>query len=151
MTTRPASHSFSMHRVNAMVRRYWYLLRSSLFRILFEKVLATSRRYRVRVPLYIMTSHATHGETAEYLEAQNRFGLPAEDVRLFCQGQMPAVDLATGWVLLADKHQVALSPDGHGGRWRRQRVRDLRDQHLHGGRNGQWPHRHRPGVAIERQ
>jgi ABC-2 type transport system permease protein len=34
MTTRPASHGLSMHRVNAMVRRYWYLLRSSLFRIL---------------------------------------------------------------------------------------------------------------------
>jgi UDP-N-acetylglucosamine/UDP-N-acetylgalactosamine diphosphorylase len=28
---------------------------------------------------------------------------------------MPAVDLATGKVLLADKHEVALSPDGHGG------------------------------------
>jgi UDP-N-acetylglucosamine/UDP-N-acetylgalactosamine diphosphorylase len=88
---------------------------SSLFRILFEKVLATSRRYQVRVPLYIMTSRATHDETARYLESQNRFGLPAEDVRLFCQGQMPAVDLTTGKVLLSDKHQVALSPDGHGG------------------------------------
>jgi UDP-N-acetylglucosamine/UDP-N-acetylgalactosamine diphosphorylase len=88
---------------------------SSLFRILFEKVLATSRRYEVRVPLYIMTSRATHDETIDYLETHNRFGLPAEDVRLFCQGQMPAVDLATGKVLLADKHQVALSPDGHGG------------------------------------
>jgi UDP-N-acetylglucosamine/UDP-N-acetylgalactosamine diphosphorylase len=89
--------------------------RSSLFRILFEKVLATSRRYRVRVPLYIMTSRATHDETADYLESQSHFGLPADDVRLFCQGQMPAVDLATGKVLLTDKHQVALSPDGHGG------------------------------------
>jgi len=88
---------------------------SSLFRILFEKILATNRRYRVRVPLYIMTSHATHDETAEYLESQKRFGLPAEDVRLFCQGQMPAVDLATGKVILAAKHRIALSPDGHGG------------------------------------
>jgi UDP-N-acetylglucosamine/UDP-N-acetylgalactosamine diphosphorylase len=88
---------------------------SSLFRILFEKILATNRRYGVRLPLWIMTSRATHEETAEYLESQNHFGVPAEDVRLFCQGQMPAVDLATGKVLMADKHQVALSPDGHGG------------------------------------
>jgi UDP-N-acetylglucosamine/UDP-N-acetylgalactosamine diphosphorylase len=88
---------------------------SSLFRILFEKVLATSRRYGVRVPLFVMTSRATHDETVEYLESQNRFGLPADDVRLFCQGQMPAVDQETGKVLLAEKHQVALSPDGHGG------------------------------------
>ena len=31
------------------------------------------------------------------------------------QGQMPAVDRATGKVLLASKDRVALSPDGHGG------------------------------------
>jgi UDP-N-acetylglucosamine/UDP-N-acetylgalactosamine diphosphorylase len=88
---------------------------SSLFRILFEKILATSRRYGVSVPLFIMTSRATHDETETYLQSQQYFALPADDVRLFCQGQMPAVDLATGKTLLADKHQIALSPDGHGG------------------------------------
>ncbi len=88
---------------------------SSLFRILFEKVLATARRYHVRVPLLVMTSAATHEETAAYLESQSYFGLPAADVRLFCQGQMPAVDATTGKVILAAKHKLALSPDGHGG------------------------------------
>lgn len=88
---------------------------SSLFRILLEKVLATSRRHRVRVPLYIMTSQATHDETAQYLKEHSNFGLPADDIHLFCQGTMPAVDLATGGVLLAEKGQLALSPDGHGG------------------------------------
>jgi UDP-N-acetylglucosamine/UDP-N-acetylgalactosamine diphosphorylase len=89
---------------------------SSLFRILFEKVLATSRRYGAEVPLLVMTSAATHGETAAYLEEQLYFGLPAEEVRLFCQGQMPAVDLSTGRILLAQKHELAVSPDGHGGK-----------------------------------
>jgi UDP-N-acetylglucosamine/UDP-N-acetylgalactosamine diphosphorylase len=88
---------------------------SSLFRILLEKVLAISRRYGLRVPLYIMTSDATHEETAAYLEREKWFGLSTDDVRLFCQGQMPAVDSETGRLLLASKHELALSPDGHGG------------------------------------
>ncbi|MBL9122030.1 MAG: UTP--glucose-1-phosphate uridylyltransferase, partial [Planctomycetaceae bacterium] len=44
-----------------------------------------------------------------------RFGLPAADLFVFSQGTMPAVDEQTGRVLLADKGNLALSPDGHGG------------------------------------
>jgi UDP-N-acetylglucosamine/UDP-N-acetylgalactosamine diphosphorylase len=87
----------------------------SLFRIHMEKILACSRRYGVPVPLYLMTSPATHDETDVFLAHRGRFGLPREDVKLFCQGTMPAVDADTGKVLLADRHRVALSPDGHGG------------------------------------
>ena len=88
---------------------------SSLFRILLEKLLALGRRYSVRVPLYLMTSPATHEETTTYLEEHERFGLPAEDLHVFCQAQMPAVDAASGRLLLEDKGRLALSPDGHGG------------------------------------
>lgn len=87
----------------------------SLFNILLEKVLATSRRYSVPLPLYLMTSDATHEETLAYLEEHHRFGLPAGDVTVFCQGTMPAIDAATGRLLLAAKDCLALSPDGHGG------------------------------------
>ena len=87
----------------------------SLFQILIEKVVATARRYHTSVPLYVMTSPATHEETVEYLAANDRFGLPAEDLRVFCQGTMPAVDAATGKLILAAKDSLALAPDGHGG------------------------------------
>lgn len=87
----------------------------SLFQMLIEKVLATARRYGARVPLYIMTSPATHEETVAYLTANDRFGLPAEDLRVFCQGTMPAVEVATGKLVLARKDSLALAPDGHGG------------------------------------
>ena len=63
---------------------------TSLFRILIEKIVALGRRYGVRVPLYLMTSPATHDGTIAYLETQRRFGLPSEDLHVFCQGQMPA-------------------------------------------------------------
>jgi UDP-N-acetylglucosamine/UDP-N-acetylgalactosamine diphosphorylase len=88
---------------------------ATLFQVLFEKIAARARRHNLRIPLYLMTSPATHGETIEYLQANQFFGLPAEDVRVFCQGTMPAVDLQTGKVLLAEKHAVFESPDGHGG------------------------------------
>lgn len=88
---------------------------ASLFQILLEKVLATSRRYGVPLPLYLMTSDATHAETVAYLDEHERFGLPTGDVSIFCQGTMPAVDAKTGRLLLSAPDRLALSPDGHGG------------------------------------
>ena len=88
---------------------------ASLFQILLEKILAVGKRYGTKIPLYIMTSDATHAETEDYLKQNRYFGLSAADVRLFCQGVMPAVDAATGKILLADKGRLALNPDGHGG------------------------------------
>ncbi len=88
---------------------------ASLFQILLEKIAARSRVAGRRIPLYLMTSPATHEETLAYLASHENFGLPAEDVKIFCQGTMPAVDARTGRLLLAEKHQLALSPDGHGG------------------------------------
>ncbi len=86
-----------------------------LFQIHVEKVLATARRYGAAVPLYLMTSPATHEATVAYFRAHDRFGLSEADFQVFCQGTMPAVDIGSGKVLLAQKHRVALSPDGHGG------------------------------------
>lgn len=88
---------------------------ASLFQILLEKIAARSRAARMRIPLYLMTSPATHEETVDYLAAHEYFGLPSEDVKIFCQGTMPAVDADTGRLLLAAKGELALSPDGHGG------------------------------------
>jgi UDP-N-acetylglucosamine/UDP-N-acetylgalactosamine diphosphorylase len=88
---------------------------ASLFQILLEKIAARSLSAGMRIPLYLMTSPATHRETVEYLQANENFGLPSEDVRIFTQGTMPAVDAQSGRLLLAEKHQLVLSPDGHGG------------------------------------
>lgn len=89
--------------------------RASLFQVLLEKILATSLRAGAPLPLYLMTSPATHDETIAALEQHHRFGLPAADVTVFCQGTMPAVDAASGRLLLADRGSLSLGPDGHGG------------------------------------
>jgi UDP-N-acetylglucosamine/UDP-N-acetylgalactosamine diphosphorylase len=88
---------------------------ASLFQILFEKLLAVRNRYDAAIPLLLMTSPATHDETVAYLEEHQRFGLAGEDMILFSQGVLPAVDRATGRLLLTDRARLALSPDGHGG------------------------------------
>ncbi len=88
---------------------------ASLLQIHLEKTLALAQRYGASVPVYMMTSPATHEPQVEFLREHNRFGLPEEDLFAFCQGTMPAVDAVTGKLLLAEKDQLFLSPDGHGG------------------------------------
>lgn len=87
----------------------------TIFQILIERIRATSQRYGAAIPLFLMTSPATHHETIEFLNEHDRFGLPADDLFVFCQGTMPAVSEADGKLLLASKSSLALAPDGHGG------------------------------------
>lgn len=90
------------------------VLGKSLFNVFAEKILAASRIYGKPVPWYLMTSVLNHEETVAYFEQNDFFGLPRERVRFFTQGFMPAVD-GEGKILMADRGEIALSPDGHGG------------------------------------
>ena len=91
------------------------LSRRTLFQIHVEKVLATARRCGRGLPLLVMTSPATDAETREFFARNDRLGLPAEDLFVFCQGTMPAVSAADGRLLLDAPDHIAESPDGHGG------------------------------------
>ncbi len=88
---------------------------ATLFCIHAEKVLALSRRYGTPVPFLVMTSPATHADTVAYFEQERHFELSPDQVHFFQQGTMPAVDLATGKVLLEKPGKLCLSPNGHGG------------------------------------
>jgi UDP-N-acetylglucosamine/UDP-N-acetylgalactosamine diphosphorylase len=88
---------------------------ATLFQILAEQVLARSRRAGNPIPYFIMTSDATHHETVAFFESHEFFGLPRGDVYFFEQGNMPAVDAATGKLLMSEKGSLSMSPDGHGG------------------------------------
>ncbi len=87
----------------------------TLFQIHAEKVLALRRRYGKPVPFLLMTSPATHNETVRFFSEHGYFGLPESEVAFFEQGTMPALDLATGRLLLETHGRLFLSPDGHGG------------------------------------
>lgn len=100
-------HPKGMFKVGPVTER-------SLFQMHVEQLLAIGKRYGVSVPLYLMTSPATHEETVQFFQKHDRFGLANEDLQIFCQGTMPAVD-NDGRLLLEEKDRVFLSPDGHGG------------------------------------
>lgn len=87
----------------------------TLFEIHVDRLLAVGDRYGVRIPLYLMTSPATHDETVQYFADHHRLGLADDQLTIFCQGTMPAVDADTGRLLLAAPDRLFLSPDGHGG------------------------------------
>jgi UDP-N-acetylglucosamine/UDP-N-acetylgalactosamine diphosphorylase len=88
---------------------------ATLLEIHCEKVRATARRYGRPVRIYLMTSPVTHEDTVEFVNANRRFGLLEEELVIFCQGTMPAVDAETGKLLMEAKDSLFLSPDGHGG------------------------------------
>ena len=61
-----------------------------------------------------MTSHINDSATREFFAKNSFFGLKPENVMFFEQGLMPAVD-KNGKIILANKGEIALTPDGHGG------------------------------------
>lgn len=87
----------------------------TLFQVLIERIVALSRRYGVRIPLYLMTSDVTHKTTLRFLRENDAFGLNPDDLRVFCQGTLPAIDAVTRRLLLASPGELATCPDGHGG------------------------------------
>ncbi|MEM7784808.1 MAG: UTP--glucose-1-phosphate uridylyltransferase, partial [Planctomycetota bacterium] len=86
----------------------------TLYQIHFEHLHARAKQFQTRIPMYVMTSPPTHQETTDFLAQRNYFGFPAEDVKIFCQGTMPAID-QSGKLLLETKDKIFVSPDGHGG------------------------------------
>ncbi len=88
---------------------------ATLFQFHAERVIALSRRFGKAIPLLVMTSPATHADTEDFFREKSYFGLAKSDVSFFQQGTMPALDLATGKLLLEAPGKLFLSPNGHGG------------------------------------
>jgi UDP-N-acetylglucosamine/UDP-N-acetylgalactosamine diphosphorylase len=87
----------------------------TLFEMHVDRLRAVMRRYNTSIPLYLMTSPATDRATRDYFQSHNRLGLAEDELVIFCQGTMPAVNRNSGKILLDAKDAIALSPDGHGG------------------------------------
>lgn len=90
------------------------IARKPLFQLFAEQLLRTQALYGRALPWYIMTSTTNHAVTQDFFEAHDYFGLGRENVKLFSQGMMPSIGL-DGKLLLADKGELALNPNGHGG------------------------------------
>lgn len=91
------------------------LSHKSLFQVFAEKLLSAQKCYGVVIPWFIMTSEDNHDQTVEFFKLHDQFGL--QEVHLFKQGQIPAVDFA-GKFILDEQKLLVMSPDGHGGSFR---------------------------------
>ncbi|MBN2425359.1 MAG: UDPGP type 1 family protein [Calditrichaceae bacterium] len=86
----------------------------SFFQLHAEKIAALNSRYKITIPWYIMTSQTNHQETLDFFHKNNFFGLKQKDVIFFSQQMLPAMH-KDGKIILTDKHQIFMSPNGHGG------------------------------------
>jgi len=101
-----------------------------LFAVFAEQIRAAQDRYGVTIPWYIMTSPINDAATRGFFRDNNCFGLRRSNIFMFPQGMMPSFGIATAKMLLADKHDLALSPDGHGGSLKALRVNGAIDDML---------------------
>jgi UDP-N-acetylglucosamine/UDP-N-acetylgalactosamine diphosphorylase len=86
----------------------------TLFRLFAEQIAAASKKYRVSLPWYIMTSPLNRQTTEEIFERNEWFGLDKKDIYIFQQGTMPNFGF-DGKILMDDKATLSQSPNGHGG------------------------------------
>jgi UDP-N-acetylglucosamine/UDP-N-acetylgalactosamine diphosphorylase len=88
--------------------------KKTLFQIFAENLLATGAKYGVTIPFYIMTSPLNYDATVSIFESAGYYGMDKADVVIFQQGTLPNFCF-DGKILMADKDEIATSPDGHGG------------------------------------
>uniref|UniRef100_UPI00358F9D99 UDP-N-acetylhexosamine pyrophosphorylase-like protein 1 isoform X2 n=1 Tax=Myxine glutinosa TaxID=7769 RepID=UPI00358F9D99 len=92
----------------------------SLYQLQAEQILQLQRltdkvhSTTCQVPWYIMTSHHTNEPTREFFAQHNYFGLQRDNVLLFEQSMLPALTF-DGKLILKDKGELAMAPDGNGG------------------------------------
>jgi UDP-N-acetylglucosamine/UDP-N-acetylgalactosamine diphosphorylase len=86
----------------------------SLFQLFAESVRALSLRYKVIIPLLIMTDTEMLPEVKDFFKTHNFFGLDPQTVHLFEQEMLPTLTV-DGKLILKDKTHLFINPNGHGG------------------------------------
>lgn len=86
----------------------------TLFQVFAEKIARSSERFGTTIQWFILTSEINDSATIAAFEQSDFFGLDRESVHFIVQGLVPAVDYE-GKLLMADKSEIAMTPDGHGG------------------------------------
>lgn len=86
----------------------------TLFEYHADKIHDAQRRYGCCLPWYIMVSDTNEEPTRRFFEAQDYFGLGADNVKFVRQRMVPCVDM-DGRFMLAEPGRLAMNPNGHGG------------------------------------
>jgi len=95
--------------------------KKSLFQLFAEQLKKANQSFNTSIAWYIMTSPMNDANTQSFFADHNYFGLNKEDIMFFQQGTLPSIS-KEGKILLADKANLALNPDGHGGSFKALKV-----------------------------
>ena len=90
---------------------------TSIFETIINKLKDAKEKYGVLLYWYIMTSEQNHEDTVNFFVENNFFEYDKEHVIFFKQGELPLVD-KEGKIVLKDKCNVFMAPDGNGGIFR---------------------------------
>lgn len=87
----------------------------SLFQVHFEKIALLCEHYRTPIRTYVMTNSASHIPTCEFLRENRFFGLSEENIFIFPQNEIPAINPQNRSLYFTPEGRIYFGPDGHGG------------------------------------
>lgn len=96
------------------------LSRKNIYQLYIERVRRLQhlvhRKYREScpTPIYVMCNTVNRDVIEDFFYSHKFFGYKEEDVMFFTQFNLPTCD-STGGFLLADRHKIAMHPNGSGG------------------------------------
>ncbi len=85
-----------------------------IFQCLINNLMNVVNQIGTWIPFYIMTSDKNNEQTIQFFKEKNYFGYNSDFVHFFKQEMAPSVDY-NGEILLEEKGQISLSPNGNGG------------------------------------
>lgn len=112
--------------------------KKTLFQLIFEKASHAAKISGSRLPIAILASPLNSQSIRKYLEQNQYFGFPYEDVEILEQRMVPFMDDEGNWAL-SSPGQLALGPNGNGealkifysqGIWEKWRSRGVEALHV---------------------
>ncbi len=88
--------------------------KKTLFQYFAESLKRARSKFGGPIAWYIMTSSSNDAATRAFFEECGFFGLGADTVFFFSQGEMPAIGF-DGRILMRSRDSLVMAPNGHGG------------------------------------
>ena len=85
----------------------------SLFEIICKNIQEANRKYKVKIPWYIMLSVDNEKETKRFFREKGYFGYPEDSVKFFVQDTIPLIDI-NGKIVLQEYYKIKEVSNGNG-------------------------------------